>query len=300
MNRWTGVATCEAIDLMRFFGPVFAKVAPEITLLRPEEVEDPAAIDFVFSFVPADDAFTPYPNLRAVFSAGAGMDAIAACPSLPDVPVFRVEDPDQAQQMAGFAAFHVIWHQRRMGDFIAAQRAHKWARRVGDQSPTLKRIGVMGYGPMGRAIAKGLSALGYTVTTLSRSQPDPATPGINHMTNDNIDAFLAQTDILINVLPLTSETTGLLSAPLFAKLPKGAALIHLGRGAHLNEADLIAALDSKHLAGATLDVFDTEPLPKDSPLWDHPGIFITPHVASTPQFSAVVENVQKGMAALEE
>ncbi|ASM73316.1 MULTISPECIES: NAD(P)-dependent oxidoreductase [Roseobacteraceae] len=299
MTRWTGVATCSVIDLMHYFAEPFAQGAPEITLLPPERVDDPRAVDFVLTFNPADDTFTPYPNLRAVFSAGAGTDAIMGCPSLPDVPVHRVEDPDQALQMAGFAAFHVVWHHRRMGDFLAAQNRHDWARRVGDQSPTLRRIGVMGYGLMGRAIANGLAALGYRVTTLSRKRPDPATRGISHMTTDQIDAFLGQTDILINVLPLTPQTTGLLAAPLFAALPQGAALIQLGRGAHLVENDLIAALDSGHLSGASLDVFDTEPLSASSPLWDHPGIFVTPHVASTPQHRAVVENVRRGLGKLD-
>ena len=141
MTRVTGVATCTVLDMMHFFARPFAELAPEIDLLAPDRVTDPEAVDFVLTFKPAEEAFAPYPNLRAVFSAGAGVDAILDCPSLPDVPVFRVEDPDQALQMAGFAAFHVLWHHRRMGDFLTAQSRGAWARRVGDQSPTLRRGG---------------------------------------------------------------------------------------------------------------------------------------------------------------
>lgn len=298
MTKFTGVATCSVLDMMHFFARPFADIAPEITLLTPDQVTDPSAVDFVLTFKPADDAFTPYPALRAVFSVGAGTDAILECPSLPDVPVFRVEDPDQALQMAGFAAFHVIWHHRQMGDFLAAQTRHDWARRVGDQSPTLRRIGVMGFGMIGRAIAKALSELGYPVTVLSRSDPTDPLPGVCHVKTDARDAFLGGTDILINVLPQTPETVGILNAELFNALPRGAALIQIGRGAQLVENDLLAALASGQLSGASLDVFETEPLAKGSPLWDHPRLFLTPHVASTPKHSAVVAHVQRGLATL--
>lgn len=298
VTRHTGVATCSVLDMMRFFAKPFAELAPEIALLAPEQVTDPATVDFVLTFKPAAGAFAPYPNLRAVFSVGAGVDGIVGCPSLPDVPLFRVEDPDQALQMAGFAAFHVLWHHRRMGDFLAAQTRHDWARRVGDQSPTLRRIAVLGFGLMGRAIAKALIALGYPVTVVSRTAPQAPLPGATHRTVDALDEVLGGTDILINVLPLTPQTHGLLNAATFAKLPRGAALIQIGRGPHLVEADLLAALETGQLSGASLDVFDTEPLMPDSALWDHPGLFLTPHVASTPRHSSVVENVQRGLAGL--
>ena len=299
MSRWTGVATCTMLDMARFQGGPYRAFAPEVRLLLPEEVEDPAAVDFALTFVPGEGAFAPYPNLRAIFSVGAGTDGIDACQSRTEVPVFRVEDPDQAQQMAGFAAFHVLWHHRRMGEFLAAQARGAWERRVGDQSPTLRRIGVMGFGLMGRAIAAGLVALGYPVTVLSRTTPRDPLQGARHMTDDRLEAFLAETDILINVLPLTPATQGILNARTFATLPEGAALIQLGRGAHLVEADLLAALDSGQLSGASLDVFETEPLPAGSPLWAHPKLLLTPHVASTPRPEAVVENVKRGMASLD-
>ena len=118
-----GVVTNTAFEMFDRFSPIFAAEAPEITILRPEDVERPEEVSFVFTFRPADDAFAPYPNLQAVFSAGAGTDAIDACPSLPEgVPVYRVEDADQALQMAGYAAFHVHWHHRHMAQYVAQQR----------------------------------------------------------------------------------------------------------------------------------------------------------------------------------
>lgn len=297
-RTWPCLATCTVLDLPALFGPVFARDLPQVSLLAPDQIDDPTSIEIALSWKPAPDAFARYPNLRAVFSVAAGVDAIRDCPSLPDVPVYRVEDPDQALQMAGFAAFHTLWHHRRMGEHLAAQRRGEWVREIRDLSPKGRRVGVMGFGLMGRAIAAGLSSLGYPVTTLSRRLPAHPLPGITHLTSGDLPAFLAGTDILINVLPLTPETVGLLDRRCFAALPAGAALIQLGRGPQLVEPDLIAALDSGHLSGASLDVFATEPLPPDSPLWHHPRVVITPHVASTPRPEAIVASVRDGLARL--
>ncbi|WP_095589271.1 2-hydroxyacid dehydrogenase [Actibacterium ureilyticum] len=295
-----GVATCTRLDLIDLLGAEFARQAPDLTLLRPDQVTDPAAVSFVFTFIPDDDAFTPYPNLRAVFSAGAGMDAILACPSLPpDVPVMRVEDPDQASQMAGFAAFHVVWHHRDMGRYLASQARGEWAQRIRDLSPKRCRVGVMGFGPMGRAVARGLVALGYPVAAYARRMPDPPEPGVTHYTEAALEPFLAGSNILINVLPLTPETQGLIDADFLARLPQGAALIHLGRGGQVDEGALIDALDSGQLSGASLDVFATEPLPPGDPLWSHPRVVITPHVACIPEAAAVVHSVISRLPAEE-
>ena len=148
------------------------------------------------------------------------------------------------------------------------------------------------------AIAKVLIALGYPVTVVSRSMPADPLTGADHLVVDALDTVLGRTDILVNVLPLTPQTEGLLNAETFSKLPRGAALIQIGRGRQLIEDDLIAALDSGRLSGASLDVFEEEPLPPTSPLWSHPALFLTPHVASTPTHRAVVENVTRGLASL--
>ncbi|WP_417721846.1 2-hydroxyacid dehydrogenase [Salipiger sp.] len=293
------VTTMGGIDLPALYRPVFAEQAPELDLRTPDEVTDPAEVAFVFTFRPPPEAFAGMVNLRAVFSAGAGTDAILACPSLPEgVPVHRVEDPDQALQMAGHAAFHVHWHHRNMARYVAQQARGEWSRVVSGLSPTHKRVGVLGFGHMGRAIAKGLMALGYPVAGYSRRALDPPEPGVRHFHGEGLDAFLDRTDILVNVLPLTDRTRGLIDAGFLRRLPEGAALIHMGRGGQVVESDLIGALDAGRLSGASLDVFETEPLPPDHPLWRHPGVLCTPHVASIPEPAFVVRAIRTRMLSL--
>ncbi|MGR3495527.1 2-hydroxyacid dehydrogenase [Citreimonas sp.] len=290
------VTTLGGIDLAGHYRPVFAQHAPELELRTPDEVDDRGAVRFVFTFRPADDAFDGLTGLRAIFSAGAGTDAIMACPSRPaHVPVFRVEDADQALQMAGYAAFHVHWHHRNMARYVVQQQRGEWSRVVKGLSPTYRLVGVLGFGHMGRAIARGLMALGYPVAGYSRRPPEPPEPGVEHFQGDGLDAFLARADMLVNVLPLTENTRGLIDAGFLGRLPAGAALIHMGRGGQVDEAALIAALDSGHLSGASLDVFEIEPLPPDDPVWRHPKILVTPHVASIPEPAFVVRAIRQRM-----
>ncbi|MGR3465680.1 2-hydroxyacid dehydrogenase [Limimaricola sp.] len=293
-----GVALCDRLDLMRIFGAHF-EAEPGLELHSPDRVETPDEIEFALAWRPGPEAFAPYPNLRAVFSIAAGTDGITVSRSLPrGIPLIRLRDPDQALQMAGFAVFQVLWHHRGMADLLTAQTHHEWARTPGGASPARRRIGILGLGHMGRQIARSLVALGYPVTSLTRSPPEPE-PGVAHLTQADRAAFLARTDILINVAPMTEETRGLLDRALFDALPRGAALIQLGRGGQLVETDLIDALDRGQLSGASLDVFATEPLPKGHPFWDHPKILVTPHVAGEPEPKAVVENVRRGMEELD-
>lgn len=298
-RRLTGVGTCSKLDIPALFGPVFAEVAPDIDLLAPDQVTDPGAVDFVLTFLPDEEAFRPYPNLRGIFSIGAGTDGIDACPSLPaDVPVLRVEEPDQALQMAGFAAFNVLWHHRNMANVIACQAEGRWRRRVAELSPRARRIGVLGMGHMGKAIAKALVALGYPVAGYARRAPQDPLTGVTYFQAAGLEDFLARTDILINVLPLTTETTGLIDADFLAKLPEGAALVHLGRGGQVDEVALVAAIDSGQLSGASMDVFVEEPLPRDDPFWAHPKILVTPHIASVPEFADVVRSLRERLLGL--
>lgn len=295
----TAVAINPAFDIIDRYGADFAAHAPGLTVLRPEEVTDPGAVDVVLTFRPPADTFTPYPNLIAACSVAAGVDAILACPSLPDgLPVLRVEDPDQAQQMAGFAAFHVLWHHRRMYEHVEDQVTQDWNRPFMGRSPAKIRIGIMGFGLMGRAIAKALVALGYPVASLSRRAPDPVEPGVTPFLETDRAAFLGQSDILINVLPLTEATRNVIDADLLAALPAGASLINLGRGEHLDDEALIDALASGQIAAASLDAFAVEPLAKGHPYWSHPRVLITPHTASAPEGPAIAASLQSGLSRL--
>ncbi|SDM15779.1 D-isomer specific 2-hydroxyacid dehydrogenase, NAD binding domain [Modicisalibacter muralis] len=163
------------------------------------------------------------------------------------------------------------------------------------------QVTILGYGHMGRAVAQALLPMGYRVTGVRRSHHDtPESASIEVMCGQaGLDSLLPRTDILINLLPLTPQTQGLLARPLFERLAEGAVLIHLGRGEQLIEADLLEALNSGHLAGASLDVFASEPLPPEHPFWDHPGVLVTPHDACRPTPQAVAEHLEECLRRVE-
>ena len=273
-----GVYLSPVFPLKKIFGDL---QDPRLVLLDPEEVEDPAAVECALCWAPADDAFAPYPNLKLAGSIAAGVDSILACPSLPaDATVTRVRDDHQADQMAGFAAFHVVWHHRRMGDYIAQQAKGTWVRSHRPPAPARTTVGVLGFGLMGKAVARACAAMGFTVIASVRA-PRETIPGVELVAGpDAVQQVAARADILVNVLPLTEATRDILNADLFARMPRGAALIQIGRGEHMIEEDLLAALDAGQLSGASVDVFRQEPLPDESPFWSREDVFVTPHKAS--------------------
>ena len=228
-----------------------------------------------------DGALKSMRNLKAVFALGAGIDQIVKDPEFPrHIPLFRLVDAGLREQMTEYALYGVLHWHRRMGDYAAQQARREW-RRHNAVHPSQRMIGVMGLGVFGSDIVRKLVALGFKVLGWSRTPKSIA--GVQTYTGpDELAAFLARSEILVNILPLTDETRGILNARLFAALPGGGALIHLGRGGHLNEPDLLAALQAGRIDWAMLDVFPTEPLPPDSPLWVHPRVFVTPHIASQP------------------
>ena len=201
-------------------------------------------------------------------------------------------DPSIARQMGEYATLAVLAMHRDLPVYLAQQAEGLW--RAGINRPAARRrVGVMGLGQLGLTVIDRLRPFGFDLAGFSRS---PRTvEGVTVMTD--LGAFLARTDILVCLLPLTAETTGLLDAKLFARLPRGARLVHLGRGRQLVTADLLAALDSGRLAAAMLDVTDPEPLPADHPLWRHPGVIVTPHVASQTSAAEAAAHVIAGIRA---
>ena len=259
---------------------------------------DPAEIDLALVWQPPPGELARYPNLRAILSLGAGIDGLLAQPGLPDVPIARMVDPSLTRTMTEYVLLATLRHHRAFDHFEREQRAGRWSFALPPQAAD-RRVGVMGQGVLGGAAAANLAAHGFSVAGWSREAKQ--VPGIECFAGrTGLPAFLARTDILICLLPLTQATAGILDAATFAGLPRGACLVNVARGAHLVEPDLIAALDSGQLAGATLDVFREEPLPQGSPLWRHPKILITPHVASyaSPQTAAagVAENIRRARA----
>lgn len=273
-----GVLVSATLKLDRLFRQAFAAEDSSVELFSPEGVRDPAAIDFALAWRPPHGLLKRYPNLKVVCSIAAGVDNILADPELPNVPVVRMVDPEQAETMALFVIWHVIWYQRRFDLYLEQQAKRVWQRQP-QRSAGETTVGILGLGRMGAVAAERLAGLGYPVIGWARGPRE--LPGVEVVTgSEGLKTLLARADALVNLLPLTAETNGLLDADFFATMKPGAYLIQMGRGPHLVETDLLSAIDSGHLTGASLDVFEEEPLPPEHAFWAHPGVLVTPHCAS--------------------
>src|SRR5215472_6648171 len=237
----------------------------------------PEQIDYALSFRPPPGLLKSLPNLKAVFSLGAGVDGFLIDSDYPrEVPLVRFVDDSLSREMATYVVLHTLMFHRNQRALDEAQRKGVWLQSMLPRRTEETRIGVLGMGEMGTLCAERLRDLAFAVSGWSRTRKH--IEGIKSFAgNDEFGAFLAQSDILICLLPLTRATQGILNAKTFAQLRRGAFLINAARGGHQNERDIVAAIDSGQLAGAALDVFETEPLPDSSPLWKHPKITLTPH-----------------------
>ncbi|WP_404983882.1 NAD(P)-dependent oxidoreductase [Cobetia marina] len=287
-----GVYLSESLDLDSLYGEALRQLGEDVVLQNPQEIEDPTEVAFAICWQPGEDAFAPYPNLMLAMSIAAGVDALLSHPGLSDeVQVARVRDPHQAFLMAGFAA-HEVLHQEREFAVMADNATRREWQPLPMRAPEKAQVAVLGHGSMGRAVVTSLSALGFTVTVACRSEPVAPVQGVRYLTGDNAVMAAAQgADYLINILPLTPVTENVLNTTLFAQLRPGAWLVQIGRGEHLVEADLDAALASGQLAGATLDVFREEPLASNHRWWQDARLRITPHVASDSLPEVVAEQV---------
>jgi glyoxylate/hydroxypyruvate reductase A len=254
-----------------------ATAMPELDVRIWPELGNAADIDVAAFGPPPAGAMRKLPNLRLIVSLTAGIDALLRDPDLPPVPIVRAGDPAGDAMMNETTLLHVLRHHRHMPDYLHAQQRREWIK-MPIKPAAERKVGVMGLGAIGLAAADVLTSAGFQVAGWVR-QSRPSGKLEIFSGRDRLKAFLARSDIIVNLLPLTQETRGIIAAETLKLLPAGAAIINLGRGEHIVEADLIAALDSGHLAAATLDVFPVEPLPYDSPLWRHPKITVMPHVA---------------------
>jgi glyoxylate/hydroxypyruvate reductase A len=264
-----------------------AQIADRIEIVDHRRDSSDPEVRLAVAWHPPDNAFERYPNLQAVCSIAAGVDNIIACPSLrPDIDVIRVVDPSQAQMMSNFVAWHVIGHQRRFASYQDQQRNRIW-QRLGQRPAQDVPVAILGYGEIGQQVATALALLGFPVMAWSRSAKltPPSIRGYHGASG--LAAMLGETEVLVNLLPLTHETQGILNSELFGRMRRGGYLIQVGRGEHLVEADLLAALDGGQLAGAALDVFADEPLQAAHQFWSHPRIVVTPHDASEARVEAV-------------
>ncbi|MET4635842.1 2-hydroxyacid dehydrogenase [Kaistia defluvii] len=269
---------------------------PDRPLAIWPDVPDRKAIHYVLAWRPPSEAFTNLPNLKAVFSLGAGVDHVVGNAALPDVPIVRVVDPDLTTRMTEWVTLQVLLHHRQHLAYARQQAAHQW-RELRQPVANDVRVGIMGLGELGRDAAAVLARLGFQVAGWSRSAK--SIPDIETFHGeDGLTAFLGRTDILVALVPLTADTRGILDASVFDRLARngalgGAVLINGGRGGLQVEADILAALDDGRLIGASLDVFEPEPLGPDSPFWDHPRVVLTPHVAASSEASVLADSIHR-------
>ncbi|QQP90035.1 glyoxylate/hydroxypyruvate reductase A [Skermanella sp. TT6] len=262
-----------------------AEWLPELTRQIPgreirvwPDAGDLSEIDYALAWRPPAGVLGRLPNLKVIFSLGAGVDGVLSDPDLPDKPLVRMVEPGLTEGMTEYVVLQVLHWHRQAEAYRAQQERREW-RQLDQKLARERRVGVLGLGVLGADAARVLKELRFDVAGWSRSPKD--LPGVTCFHGAaGLPEFLARTEILVCLLPLTPETAGILNWETLAALPRGACIINAARGGHVDESDLLAELDSGHIAGASLDVFAEEPLAPDHPFWSHPRVLVTPHVAA--------------------
>lgn len=266
-----------------------ARAAPQWRICDGRTLASPEQADFLVLWGNVE-GLARYRGLKAILSLGAGVDHVLRNSHLPPgIPLVRMVDPGLTQGMREYVMLHVLRHHLHVRQLEGQQKRRLW-RPVSPPRATDRSVGVMGLGAIGGDCATQLAAFGFRVSGWSRRRKalkDVAA----YAGPEELDGFLRASEILVCLLPLTDDTRDILDAALFSRLPAGAAVINAARGEHLVEADLLAALGSGHLSGATIDVFRREPLPEDHPFWTHPDILVTPHIASLTQVDSGARSI---------
>jgi glyoxylate/hydroxypyruvate reductase A len=258
--------------------------------------------DYAVCWKPPADFFDGQHRIKAVFNIAAGVDAILAHPGvqqgyLREVPIVRLGDAGMAAQMEEYVLAAALRWQRKLDTYAAQQRAGIWTM-LAPKKRDRMTVGVLGLGVLGTHVAQSMRRFGYQAAGWSRHPKQ--VEGVDYYHGaEGLKAFLARTNVLVCLLPLTDDTRGILNRSNLAQLPQGAHLVNIGRGAHLVEADLLALLDEGHLGGATLDVFAEEPLLAGSRLWAHPGVLVTPHVSAATLRGESMAQIADKIRALE-
>lgn len=271
---------------------------PGLNIYVYPEDHDKEEVDFALAWKHPRGLFKNYPNLKVIASMGAGVDHITSDPELPEnVKITKVVDEILEEDMGNFVLSLILDHQRDLSVYKRQQAEKNWSPINYKRNKDVK-VGILGLGHLGLTTAKTLVKNGFNVHGFSKTPKD--IDNIESFAGENeLEAFLEESEILVNLLPLTPQTEKILNKGFFQKLPKGAYVINVARGEHLVELDLIEMLDQGHLSGAALDVFWQEPLPEDHPFWEHPKILVTPHIASVthPRYVVpqIVENYERMM-----
>ncbi len=286
----------KVIGTAQAFRDAFKAQLPDLPIRIWPDVGEVKDIEYLAFMHPDFDQLPAFPNLRAMFSRSAGVESFVGHPKLPKVPLGKVEPSGGDPMMTEYVVMHVLRFHRDMPGYQAAQAKREW-RRVPIVRPDQRRVGFLGYGMMAKAPALVLQSLGFKVSAWVRSPRSAAEVPIFHG-RDQLERFLGQTDIAVCLLPLTAETEGIFCARTFATMPRGAMLVNVGRGRHVVDDDLIAALNSGQLSYAALDALSPEPLPPESPLWLHPKVTVMPHVARRPTVAQLVTEVAANIRSL--
>src|SRR5438093_5776081 len=274
----------------------FADQLPDLEVRIWPEAGKVADIEYLAFIRPNFDAYPEFPNLKAMFSRSAGVEAFIHHPKLPKVSLGKMEPSGGDPMMTEYVVMHVLRFHRDMPGYRLAQANREW-RRTRIVRPEERRVGFLGFGLMAKAPALVLKSLGFPVSAWVRSPREAEEVPIFHGPKQ-LERFLNQTDIAICLLPLTRETEGIFCARTFAMMPRGAMLVNVGRGKHVVDKDLIAALDSGQLSYAALDALWPEPLPPESPPWLHPKVTVMPHVARRPTVAQLVTEVVANLRSL--
>jgi glyoxylate/hydroxypyruvate reductase A len=276
------------------FAEAFARDLPDLPFAMDISEYDPDEIRYILTWTAPPDLYR-FRNLELVFSIGAGVDQFKPGTLPPGAILVRMVEDGIVRMMQEYVTLAVLALHRKLKAYIGQQADAAWLPLPVRQAAQ-QRIGILGLGMLAQAVIERLKPFGFPLAAWSRSERQVDGVDCYHG-SDGLTPFLARTDILICLLPLTQETHGLLHAKLFATLPAGAALVHVGRGAQLDHDALIAALDEGHLSGAFIDVTEPEPLPPQHGFWRHPKIILTPHVASVTQpetaARAVIDNIKR-------
>ena len=264
-----------------FLAPALRRYRPQADVRLGDSLGALEEIEAAICWSPPAGVLGRMPNLKLIQSIAAGVDHILSDDDLPAaVPICRILDPGMAAGMCAYVNWAVIHHQRHFDRYLSHAAKRRWQEEP-IVSPRRHRVGIAGFGWLGSACARSLAAVGFNVRAWHRGTNRPAPPGIAvFQGREQLDDFLSGCDTLVCLLPLTAETSGFLDAALFARLPRGAHVVNVGRGDHLIEADLLAAIADGQIGGATLDAFSSEPLAPDHPFWTEPRITVTPHIAS--------------------